>query len=72
MGHDEFGRRALAVHGTEPAAEELPNGRAGGDGEVLQRALGDAAELDTAVVGRELAPHLLAIALGFAGHLRVE
>ena len=35
MGDDEFRRRAIDVHGPEPAAEELPDGRPAGEREIL-------------------------------------
>ena len=64
MRDDEFRRRAIDVHGPEPAAEELPDGRPAGEREMLQQALRNAPELDMTMVGGELATHLLAIAVG--------
>lgn len=66
--HDELGRRPRGVHRAEPTAEELPDGRAAGEGEVLQEALGNAAELHVAVLRRELATHLLAVPFGAVMH----
>ena len=68
---DEFGRRALGVHRAHPAPEELPDGRAARERQVLQQALCDTPELDVAVVGREFAAHLLAIPCGTPVHVLV-
>ena len=49
----------------------MPDGRARSDREVLEEALGDAAELNVVVISGELAKDLDTIALGVAVHIKV-
>ena len=63
LSDDGFGGRVVRVHGAQPTLELCPDVRSMRQGQVLKQTLGDAAELNVAVVGGELAAHPVTVSL---------
>ena len=65
LGDHGFGRRLSGIHGTHPAIEVSPDFATEVEREVLEQALGDAAELNEAVIGIHFATDKSAVVVGF-------
>jgi hypothetical protein len=61
MGHDQLQRRKPRVHGPEPTPEGVPDLGGVVQGKMQEQTLGDAANLEVAVVGENLPPDDLAV-----------
>jgi len=65
LGDHGFGRRLSGIHGTHPAIEVSPDFATEVEREVLEQALGDAADLNEAVIGIHFATDKSAVVVGF-------
>jgi hypothetical protein len=65
-GYDELGRQDSGSDGAKPGAEIFPDGGSTQQGECLEQALGDEAELYVSMVGADLPADFVTVDSGFA------